>query len=199
MAYSNKESSSKSEVPILTIIDLTTSQYKKTVEDISVEMVSIHTSLLIKNEEITRLASVNEKLIKKNEELELFLVGLEGLKKDNEYLKEKLNHTEQVEKVLRIKFDENELNLKSYKNSTNLVTSYHDLHTENQKFVVGLDYNAHVPKKVGTGIQNKNAYHILINIKKPLFKACTVDFGKEALVIKQQLYEEDQEKKSEQT
>lgn len=45
MAYSNEESTSKSEVPILTIIDLTTSQYKQTVKDMSVEMFNIHTNL----------------------------------------------------------------------------------------------------------------------------------------------------------
>lgn len=94
IAYSNEVISSKSVLPTLTTIDLTASQYKNTLEEMSVEMFNIHTSLLTANKEISRFTSKNEKLTKKNEELELSLIGLEGPKEDNEYLKEKLDYTE---------------------------------------------------------------------------------------------------------
>ncbi|KAL8146754.1 hypothetical protein AgCh_004481 [Apium graveolens] len=47
-----KSSVSKSEVPILTTIDLNATQYKKIVEKMSVEMFHIHTSMVAATEEV---------------------------------------------------------------------------------------------------------------------------------------------------
>ena len=44
-------SSSKSQVPTLTTIDLNVSQYKETVEKMSTKMFHIHTSMVAANEE----------------------------------------------------------------------------------------------------------------------------------------------------
>ena len=47
MAHSDESaSSSTSQVPLLTTIDMTTPQYKKTVESLSSEIFNIHTSMI---------------------------------------------------------------------------------------------------------------------------------------------------------
>ncbi|KAL8090413.1 hypothetical protein AgCh_039763 [Apium graveolens] len=72
-----KSSSSKSEVPTLTTIDLNTSQYKETVEKMSVKMFHIHTSMVAATEEVSRLSKLNENLEIEKQDLELQLVELE--------------------------------------------------------------------------------------------------------------------------
>lgn len=50
----------------LVILDMSTSECKKTVEQLSVKMFNIHTSMTAGNEEITRLSAKNEVLNKRN-------------------------------------------------------------------------------------------------------------------------------------
>ncbi|KAL8147007.1 hypothetical protein AgCh_004650 [Apium graveolens] len=73
-------SSSKSQVPTLTTIDLNVSQYKETVEKMSTEMFHIHTSMVAANEEVSRLKKINEKLESEKQEVELLLVELDAAK-----------------------------------------------------------------------------------------------------------------------
>lgn len=75
-----ESSSSSAHVPIPTTLDMCTSQYKKTVEDMSTEMINIHTSMLAANEEIMRLIVKDSELSKRNDELELMLISLELIK-----------------------------------------------------------------------------------------------------------------------
>ena len=44
---------------------------------------------------------------------------------------------DQIEKVLRDKFEENELKIKSYKNSYVLVSAFHEKNQENCKIGIG--------------------------------------------------------------
>ncbi|KAL8092904.1 hypothetical protein AgCh_034962 [Apium graveolens] len=81
MALEKGESSSlKSKVLTLTTIDLNISQYKETVDKMSVEMFHIHTSMVASTEEISRLSKTNEKLEIEMQELELQLAELETVK-----------------------------------------------------------------------------------------------------------------------
>ncbi|KAL8108733.1 hypothetical protein AgCh_024994 [Apium graveolens] len=73
-----ESSSSKSQVPTLTTIDLNMSQYKETVEKMSTKMFHIHTSMVAANEE------------------------------ENVYLKNKLKYVGEIEAVLREKLEKNE-------------------------------------------------------------------------------------------
>ncbi|KAL8109486.1 hypothetical protein AgCh_025545 [Apium graveolens] len=63
MALEQGESfSSKTKVPTLTTINLNESQYKETVEKMSIEIFHIHTSMVEATEEVSRLSKANEKL-----------------------------------------------------------------------------------------------------------------------------------------
>ncbi|KAK1355317.1 CCHC-type domain-containing protein [Heracleum sosnowskyi] len=142
---------SSSQVPILTSLDMTPSQYKKTVEDMSTEMFNIHTSMLVANEEIDRLTAKILELTEKNEELALKIVNLDGLKKEVEYLKNKVICVEQIETALREQIAENELKIRSFKNSSELVQTYHKEHTEDNKVRVGFNYEKDKGKKKTKG------------------------------------------------
>lgn len=83
----DKNSKPKVEVLILNTFDLTASQYKKNVEEMSIELFNIHTSIVAAIEEFTRLTNMNRELELKNGKLMLILVSLESLKQDNVYLK----------------------------------------------------------------------------------------------------------------
>ncbi|KAK1365156.1 hypothetical protein POM88_040717 [Heracleum sosnowskyi] len=195
MAFSDDGDSSQ--VPILTSLDMTPIQYKQTVEDMSTEMFNIHTSMLAANEEIDRLTARNLELTEKNEELELMVVNLDGLKKEVEYLKNKVICAEQIEKALREQIAETELKLRSFKNSSELIQTYHKEHTEDSKVGVGFDYENDKGRKKAKGkgkesFTNKNAPTILSSVEQPIFKKSVVEFDEELLIIKQQLLEEDE-------
>jgi hypothetical protein len=200
MAFSD-DGDSSSQVPILTSLEMTPSQYKQTVEDMSTEMFNIHTSMLVANEEIDRLTAKNLELTEKNEKLELMVVSLDGLNKEVEYLKNKVICAEQIEKALREQIAETELKLRSYKNSSELIQTYHKEHTEDCKVGIGFDYENDKGRKKAKGkgkesFVNKNAPSTLSSVEKPIFKKSVVEFNEELLVIKQQLLEEDEAAKN---
>ncbi|KAL8133711.1 hypothetical protein AgCh_008957 [Apium graveolens] len=142
---------SKSNVPNLTIIDLNASQYKETVEKLSVEMFHIHTSLVVATEEVSRLTKASEKLGSGKQKMDLLLVELESVKQENEYLKNKLKCANEIETVLREKIEKNEVKLKSFRNASELVGQYHEKNKPCANIAIGLDYDALNNKKKDIG------------------------------------------------
>ena len=64
---------------------------------------------------------------------------------------------------------------------------------------IGFEYGAPPVKNSSKGkSHSSDVPHVLNSVEKPLFKETTVDFSEEALLIKQQLFEEDQKLKGEQ-
>ncbi|KAL8092001.1 hypothetical protein AgCh_034325 [Apium graveolens] len=157
MALEQRESSiSKSKEPTLTNIDLNTSQYKETVENMSVEMFHIHTSMAAATEEVSRMSKINEKLEIEKQELEPRLVELETVKQENEYLKNKLKCASEIEAVLR---------------------EYHEKNKPCANIAIGLDYDALNNNKKNEGdkgkeIANQDVPVMLRKVDAPLFKAC---------------------------
>ena len=90
MADSAEESPQSSQVPELTTIDMSVSEYKSTVHELTLELYNVHTSMLAYKMENDKLVLKSESLTSRNEELELLVVGLEDLKQKNEYLENKV-------------------------------------------------------------------------------------------------------------
>ncbi|KAL8110822.1 hypothetical protein AgCh_026529 [Apium graveolens] len=141
-------SSSKSQVPTLTTIDLNVSQYKETVEKMSTEMFHIHTSMVDANEE-----------------------------QENAYLKNKLKCGSEIEAVLRERLEKNEEKLKSFKNASELIGQYHEKNKPCANIAIGLDYDGLNNKKKsvsdkGKSTEAENVPIMLKKVESPLFKAC---------------------------
>ena len=126
MANQDETSVSTSQVPIISSIKLSNAEYKMIVEKLTFEMFNVHTSMTAANEDIQKLSAINSKLISRNEHLELMLLNIEALKQELEYLKNKIIYLEQIEKDLREKLAENELQIKVYQNSYVLVNAFHE-------------------------------------------------------------------------
>ncbi|KAL8126053.1 hypothetical protein AgCh_013369 [Apium graveolens] len=172
MAFEHGEAStSKSEVPTLITIDLNASQYKETVEKMSVEMFDIHTSMVEATEEVSRLIKSNKKLESEKQKLDLLLMELESVKQENEYLKNKLKCAAEIEAVLREKLEKNEVKL------------------NNKKAVGGK----------GKETENEDVQAMLRKVSSPMFKACEVNFSEGELIIKQEIVDEGNEKKNVET
>ena len=164
-------------------------------------MFNVHTSIIVANEEIKKLSSSNSKLVSRNEHLELMIVNIEALKQEIEYIKNKIGCAGQIENVLRDKFAENELKIKTYQNSYVLVSAFHEKNQENCKIGIGFDYESPNSKKnlshKNKNIANEKGPDVLKNVSNPIFKKLVVDFDEELLVIKQQLLDEDNKEKCE--
>ncbi|KAL8132633.1 hypothetical protein AgCh_008205 [Apium graveolens] len=205
MAFEHGEAfTSKSKVPTLTTIDLNASQYKETVEKMSVEMFHIHTSLVAVTEEVSRLTKANEKLESEKQNMDLLLVELESVKQENEYLKNKLKCANEIEVVLREKIEKNEVKLKSFRCASELVGQYHEKNKPCANITIGLDYDALNNKKKDIGgkgkiIENEDVPAMQKKVKSPMFKACEADFSEEELIIMQEITDEDNEKKNAET
>ena len=70
MADTTESTPTSSKVSFLSTVEMSNSDYKKTVEDLSVEMFNIHTSMLAANEENEKLVLKVKMLEARNEELE---------------------------------------------------------------------------------------------------------------------------------
>ncbi|KAL8154895.1 hypothetical protein AgCh_000304 [Apium graveolens] len=197
-------SSSKSQVPTLTTIDLNVSQYKETVKKMSTEMFHIHTSMVATNEEVSRLKKINEKLESEKQEVELLLVELDAAKQEIAYLKNKLKCASEIEAVLRERLEKNEVKLKSFKNASELIGQYHEKNKPCANIAIGLDYeglnnNKKSVSNKGKSTETGDVPIILKKVESPLFKACEVSFSEEELIIKQEIADEDKEKKNDET
>ncbi|KAL8133493.1 hypothetical protein AgCh_008815 [Apium graveolens] len=206
MAFEQGEASTlKSKVPTLTINDLNASQYKETVEKMSVEMFHIHTSLVVATKEVSRLTKANEKLESERQYMDLLLVEeLESVKQENDYLKNKLKCATEIEAVLREKLEKNEVKLKSFRNASELVGQYREKNKSCANIAIGLDYDALNSKKKyisdkGKAKKNEDVPAMLKKIVSPMFKACEVNFSEEELIIKQEIADEGNEKKHAET
>ena len=159
------------------------------------------TSMVAANEEVSRLTKINEKLESEKQETLLLLVELETVRQENAYLKNKLKCASETEAVLRQKLEKNEVKLKSFKNASELIGQYHEKNKPCANIVIGLDYNALNSKKKNIGDKGKtteaeNVPTILKKVDSPMFKACEVNFSEEELIIKQEIADEDKEKKN---
>ena len=76
MADTTESTPTSSKVSLLSTVEMSNSDYKKTVEDLSVEIFNIHTSMLAAIEENERLVLKMQMLETRNEELELACVGM---------------------------------------------------------------------------------------------------------------------------
>ena len=114
--------------------------YKQTIEDLSVEMFNIHTSMLAANEENEKLALKVKMLEAMNEELELACVGMLDLKQKIEYLENKDKCNKEVESALRSQLSEVEETLKAYNISANASKVEQDKKLNVNKTCIGLGY-----------------------------------------------------------
>ncbi|KAK1384526.1 hypothetical protein POM88_022261 [Heracleum sosnowskyi] len=197
MADSSEESPQLSQVPILTTIDMSNSEYKKTVQDLSVELFNVHTSMLASEMENAKLVLKIKNLESKNEELELVAVILEDLKQKNAYLENKVKCNDEIETILRKQISELDLKLNAFKNSTLITKEIIDSQTIGNKTAIGFDYNKKAGKKivefpVTPSAVKRNTPHVLKNVDYPVFvKPFPPLFNEDDLFIRQELLEED--------
>ena len=97
MARKDEASTSTSQVPINSSINMSNVEYKKLVEKLTFQIFNVHTSMTAFNEEIEKLSSSNSKLVSRNEHLELMIVNIEALKQEIEYLKNKIVCADHIE------------------------------------------------------------------------------------------------------
>ncbi|KAK1378961.1 hypothetical protein POM88_025705 [Heracleum sosnowskyi] len=188
-------STSSSQVPSLVLLDMSIDEYKKTIKDLSAEMFNVYTSLSAANEEITRLSKLNETLKSENESLVLKTSSLDSLAKENAKFKNELKCAKEVEEFLRNEIAENEFKIKAYKNSSKIVQDYNDKHTENQTVGIGFSYGRRPGKETVIQDCSGNAAvkpTILKKVKTPIFKAVEIEFDEEAMLIKQEILDEDE-------
>ena len=74
MADTTESTPTSSKASLLSTVEMSNSDYKQIVEDLSVEMFNIHTSMLAANEENEKLVLKVKMLETRNEELELTCV-----------------------------------------------------------------------------------------------------------------------------
>ena len=115
MADTTESTPTSSKVSFLSTVEMSNSDYKQIVEDLSVEMFNIHTSMLAASEENEKLVLKVKMLETRNEELELACVGMLDLKQKIEYLENKDKCNKEVESASRTKLSEVEETLKAYK------------------------------------------------------------------------------------
>ncbi|KAK1397704.1 hypothetical protein POM88_007567 [Heracleum sosnowskyi] len=188
-------STSSSQVPSLVLLDMSIDEYKKTIKDFSAEMFNVYTSLSAANEEITRLSKLNETLKSENESLVLKTSSLDSLAQENARLKNELKCAKEVEEFLRNEIAENEFKIKAYKNSSKIVQDYNDKHTENQTVGIGFSYGRRPGKETVIQDCSGNAAvkpTILKKVKTPIFKAAEIEFDEEAMLIQQEILDEDE-------
>ncbi|KAK1358538.1 CCHC-type domain-containing protein [Heracleum sosnowskyi] len=197
MADSSEESPQSSQVPILTTIDMSNSEYKKTVQDLSVELFNVHTSMLASEMENAKLVLKIKKLESKNEELELVAVTLEDLKQKNAYLENKVKCNDEIETILRKQISDLDLKLNAFKNSALVAKEIIDTQAVENKTAIGFDYNKKAGKKilefpVTPSVVKRNTPHVLKNVDCPVFvKPFPPLFYEDDLFIAQELLEED--------
>ena len=138
MADTTGSTPTSSKVPLLSTIEMSNSDYKQTVEDLSIELFNIHTSMIAASEENEKLVLQVLMLETRNEELELACVGVLDLKQKIEYLENKDKCNKEVESALRTKLSEVEETLKDYKIAANASKIEHDKKLNINKTCIGL-------------------------------------------------------------
>ena len=141
MVDTTKSTPTSSKVSFLSTVEMSNSDYKQTVEDLSVEMFNIHTSMLGHSEENEKLVLKVKILETRNEELELACVGVLDNKQKIEYMENKDKCNKEVEYALRTKLSEVEETLKAYKIAANASKIEHDKKLNINKTYIGLGYD----------------------------------------------------------
>ncbi|KAL8149628.1 hypothetical protein AgCh_006582 [Apium graveolens] len=119
-------------------------------------------------------------------------------------LNNKINCANEIEVVLREKLEKNDVKLKSFRNVSELVGQYHEKNKSCANIAIGLDYDALNNKKKdvrekGKANENEDVPTMLKKVGSAMFKACEVDFSEEELIKKQEIVNEDNEKKNAET
>ena len=189
------------QVSLLSTSDLSNSEYMQMVEDLSIETINIHRSMLALEEENTKLVLKNQILDARNSELELVAIAVEDLKQKNEYLENKVKCNSEIEIALRKQLVELETKLQAYKNSANIAKKIIDKQCLEKKTAIGFDYSS---KKIGkkyvkdsaqSNIIKDDVPHVLKNVNNPVFnKPNSEPLNEKEMLIKQEMLVEDQEK-----
>ena len=140
MADTIDSTPTSSKVSFLSTVEMSNTDYKQTIEDLSVEMFNIHTSMLAANEENEKLVLKVKMLETRNEELELACINMLDLKQKIEYLENKDKCNKEVESALRTKLSEVEETLKAYKIAANSAKIDQDKKLNVNKTCIGLGY-----------------------------------------------------------
>ena len=184
---------------------MSNTDYKKTVEDLSVEMFNIHTSMLAASEENKKLVLKVKMLETRNEELELACVNVLDLKQKIEYLENKDKCNKEVESALRTKLSEVEETLKAYKTVTNTAKIDHDRKLNANKTCISLGYEdlkktgkKHMKVDDTERVLDQEALFVVQDVSKPMYRQFipeTIDV--KMLVIKDKFITEDLKMKEE--
>ena len=205
MADTTGSTPTSSKVSLLSTVEMSNSDYKQTVEDLSVEMFNIHTSMLVASEENERLFLKMQMLETRNEELELACVGMLDLKQKIEYLENKDKYNKDVESDLRTKLSEVEKTLKAYKIAANASKIEHDKKLNINKTCMGLGYEdlkkagkKHVKVDDTKLVLDQEASFVVQHVSKPMYRQFIPEpVNEDLLKIKAELFVEDEKIKEE--
>ena len=189
------------QVSLLSTSDLSNSEYMQMVEDLSIETINIHRSMLALEEQNDKLVLKKQMLDARNQEIELVVNTVEDLKQKNEYLENKIKCNSGIEIALRTQLAELETKLQAYKNSANIAKEIIDKQCLEKKTAIGFDYSS---KKIGkkpvedsaqSNTVNDGVPHVLKIVNNPVFKKPTSELlNEKEMLIKQEMLVEDQEK-----
>ena len=200
MADTTESTHTSSKVPLLYTVEMSNSDYKQTVEDLSVEMLNIHTSMLAASEENEKLVLKVQMLETRNEELELACVGMLDLKHEIEYLENKDKCNKEVESALRTKLSEVEETLKAYKIAANASKIEQDEKLNINKTCIDLGYEdlkkagkKHVKVDDTELVLDQEAPFVIQYVSKPMYRQNIPEpVDEDLLKIKAKLFAEDE-------
>ena len=163
-------------------------------------MFHIHT-MVAANEEVSRLKKDKWKAWKWETRSWIVVGGAWNCKTRKCISEEQAQVCKWNEAVLWEKLEKNEVKLKSFKNASELIGQYHEKNKPCANIAIDLDYDALNNKKKeigdkGKATENENVPAMLKKVVSPMFKACEVNFSEEKLIIKQEIIDEDKEKKN---
>ena len=205
MADTTELTPTSSKVSFFSTFEISNSDYKQTVEDLSVKMFNIHTSMLVASEKNEKLVLKVKILETRNEELELACVGVLDLKQKIEYLENKDKCNKEVESALRTKLSEVEETLKSYKIATNASKIEQNKTLNINKTHIGLGYDdlkkdskKHVKVDDTERVLDLKAPFVVQDVSKPMYGQFIHDtVDEDMLKIKAELFAEDEKIKVE--
>ena len=183
-----------SKLSFLSNIEMSNSDYKQTVDDLSVEMFNIHTSMLATSEENEKLVLKVKILETRNKELELACVGVLDLEQKIENLENKDKCNKEVKSALRTKLSEVEETLTVYKIAANASKIEQDKKLNINKTCIDLGYDdlkkngkKHVKVDDTERVVDQKAPFVIQDVSKP-----TKPVDEDLLKIKAELFAEDE-------
>ena len=203
MADTIESTPTSSKVSFLSTIEMSNSDYKQVVEDLSVEMFNIQISMLAASEENEKLVLKVKMLEIRNEELELACVGMLDLKQKIEYLENKDKCNKEVESALRTKLSEVEETLKAYKITANASKIEQDKKLNINKTFIGLEYEdlrkagkKHLKVDDTEIVLDQEAPFVVQHVSKAMYRLFISQLVDEDLLnIKAELFAEDEKTK----